>query len=336
MTCRASNRSLLAKVDDRQTIYGKGYVGWINKRRVLVGNRALMMEYGIKIPSLEYEQHHTVNQRRVIYLAVSGKLFAMFQVAYQRDPDTAAVLETLHHAGLSLVVDCDDFNCDVRLLETAYGLPAGSVKVLTSGEHQAVAPAVAWLPESEGNMLHLGSFASFVGGLVAAAAVLPRASISRRRADGLGAVQLCGRRAADPDGRHCRAAAGRHRAVSGRVVRAGAGLPAYAAVLRQHRRMVRKGETRVPHTRKTDVDLRLSAALPWRAVRANRWVRLADAIDWDGFEKAYSELFAPGGKVALPARVALGCRVIQLHYGVGPRGGGAGAGKPLPAVFFGI
>ena len=169
MNMLGENRSLLAKVDDRQTIYGKGYVGWINKRRVLVGNRALMQEYGIKIPSLEYEQHHTVNQRRVIYLAVSGKLFAMFQVAYQRDPDTAAVLETLHHAGLSLVVDCDDFNCDVRLLETAYSLPAGSVKVLTSGEHQAIAPAVAWLPESEGNMLHLGSFASFVGGLQAAA-----------------------------------------------------------------------------------------------------------------------------------------------------------------------
>ena len=169
MNMLGENRSLLAKVDDRQTIYGKGYVGWINKRRILVGNRALMQEYGIKIPSLEYEQHHTVNQRRVIYLAVSGKLFAMFQVAYQRDPDTAAVLETLHHAGLSLVVDCDDFNCDVRLLETAYSLPAGSVKVLTSGEHQAIAPAVAWLPESEGNMLHLGSFASFVGGLQAAA-----------------------------------------------------------------------------------------------------------------------------------------------------------------------
>ena len=66
------------------------------------------------------------------------------------------------------MVDCDDFNCDVKLLETAYSLPAGSVKVLSSAEHQAMAPAVAWLPESEGNMLHLGSFASFVGGLEAA------------------------------------------------------------------------------------------------------------------------------------------------------------------------
>lgn len=163
------NRNLLAQVDDRETIYGKGYVGWINKRRVLVGNRALMQDYGVKVPSLEYEQHHTVNQRRVIYLAVSGKMFAMFQVAYQRDPDTAVVLESLRRTGLSLVVDCDDFNCDVQLLEAAYSLPAGSVKVLSAAERKTLDPAVAWLPESEGNMLHLGSFASFVGGLEAAA-----------------------------------------------------------------------------------------------------------------------------------------------------------------------
>lgn len=163
------NRNLLAQVDDRETVYGKGYVGWINKRRVLVGNRALMQDYGVKIPSLEYEQHHTVNQRRVIYLAVSGKMFAMFQVAYQRDPDTAVVLDSLRRTGLSLVVDCDDFNCDVQLLEAAYSLPAGSVKVLTAEERKTLDPAVAWLPESEGNMLHLGSFASFVGGLEAAA-----------------------------------------------------------------------------------------------------------------------------------------------------------------------
>lgn len=163
------DRSMIAKVDDREAVYGKGYIGWVNKRRVLVGNRSLMQDYGIKLPSLEYEQHHTVNQRRMIYLAVSGKLFAMFQVAYQRDPDTAAVLDSLRHSGLSLIVDCDDFNCDTALLEAAYSLPAGAVKVLNTAEHELMNPATAWLPESDGNMLHLGSFASFVGGLEAAA-----------------------------------------------------------------------------------------------------------------------------------------------------------------------
>lgn len=163
------NRKLLYEVDDKQTVYGKGYVGWIQGERVLVGNRALMLDYNVKLPSLEYEQRHTVNQRRVIYLAVSGKLFGMFQVAYQRDNDTAYVLDGLRRAGMSLIVDCDDFNCDNALLEAAYGLPSGTVKVLNGTEREAMAPATAWLPESEGNMLHLGSFASFVGGLEAAA-----------------------------------------------------------------------------------------------------------------------------------------------------------------------
>ncbi len=163
------NRKLLYEVDDKQTVYGKGYVGWIDGERVLVGNRSLMLDYNVKLPSLEYEQRHTVNQRRVIYLAVSGKLFGMFQVAYQRDNDTAYVLDGLRRAGMSLIVDCDDFNCDNALLEAAYGLPSGTVKVLNGTEREAMAPATAWLPESEGNMLHLGSFASFVGGLEAAA-----------------------------------------------------------------------------------------------------------------------------------------------------------------------
>ncbi len=163
------NRKLLNKVDDFETVYGKGYVGWINGERVLAGNRALMDQFGIEVPSLQYEQRHTVNQRRVIYLAVSGKLFSMFQVAYQADPDTGMVLDSLRRTGMSLIVDCDDFNCDEALLETAYALPTGTVRVLDTDARRALEPATAWLPESEGNMLHLGSFASFVGGLEAAA-----------------------------------------------------------------------------------------------------------------------------------------------------------------------
>ena len=51
----------------------------------------------------------------------------------------------------------------------------------------------------------------------------------------------------------------------------------------------------------------------------NRWVRLAEAIDWDRFEQGYSELFAPSGKAAISARIAQNCSVIQLHYEVSDR-----------------
>lgn len=52
---------------------------------------------------------------------------------------------------------------------------------------------------------------------------------------------------------------------------------------------------------------------------ANRWVRLADAMDWDGFERTYSEKFDTRGKAALPARIALGALVIQKVYGCSDR-----------------
>ena len=43
----------------------------------------------------------------------------------------------------------------------------------------------------------------------------------------------------------------------------------------------------------------------------NRWVRLAQAIDWDAIEQEYSGHFAAGGKVAIPARMAFGVLVIR-------------------------
>jgi len=48
----------------------------------------------------------------------------------------------------------------------------------------------------------------------------------------------------------------------------------------------------------------------------NRWVRLAAALDWDAFEREYSAHFARGGKVAIPARVALGSLIIRAACGL--------------------
>ena len=155
-TGMVASKSLLEKVTDRQAVPGKGYMGWIRKERVILGNRAMMMDYGIKVPSQEYEQHYTLNQRRIVYMAVAGKLYAMFRIAYQSDPKIAADLELVHRTGMYLVVDCDDFNCDVRLLETAYGLPTGSVKVLSGALTLSVLASTA-----------VGVLMTLTGGIVA-------------------------------------------------------------------------------------------------------------------------------------------------------------------------
>lgn len=47
----------------------------------------------------------------------------------------------------------------------------------------------------------------------------------------------------------------------------------------------------------------------------NRWVKMADAIPWEIFEKKYSHLFkGKNGRVAKPLRLALGSLIIQTKY----------------------
>ena len=50
----------------------------------------------------------------------------------------------------------------------------------------------------------------------------------------------------------------------------------------------------------------------------NRWVRLADLIPWDEFEKSYADQFAQSGQgaPAKPFRLALGALIIKEKLGI--------------------
>ena len=77
-------------------------------------------------------------------------------------------MESLNRRGISLLVKSDDCSLTSQLIAQIYHLPEGCVKVLTEAERTALSPELIFRPESEGVMTHIGSFASFVGGLRAA------------------------------------------------------------------------------------------------------------------------------------------------------------------------
>ena len=160
---------MLFKVENLENLPGYGFTAWVNNNRVIVGNRAFMQQQGLDIPSLDYENRYTKGKRLPVYLAVSGRLFAMFLVSYKANPQVADTLADLRRQGVSLLVQSDDFNLTGEGLAVLYGLPAGSVKVLSGAERRLLAPHTAYAAASEGCMTHMGSFASFVGGLRAAA-----------------------------------------------------------------------------------------------------------------------------------------------------------------------
>ena len=161
---------MLYPVENLTTEIGRGFTGWIDNNRVIVGNREMMKRHDVEIPSMDYENRYTGDDKRPIYLAVAGRLFGMFLVSYGPDEEMADTVEELRRGGISLLVKSSDFNINSELVAECYGIDASYVKVLSDSEAAALAPSLSYLPESDGVMTHIGSFSSFIGGLRAAIA----------------------------------------------------------------------------------------------------------------------------------------------------------------------
>ena len=148
---------------------GYGYSAWIDNERILVGTREMMIRHGLSAPSKEWEDQCTRNgERELLYLAVSGKLFAAFGLEYQADQSVQDVIHSLHSRGISLLIKSDDCCLTEELISKIYDIPLESIKILNEQERKTLGPELIFRPQSEGVMTHLGSFFSFVGGLRAA------------------------------------------------------------------------------------------------------------------------------------------------------------------------
>ncbi len=148
---------------------GYGYSAWIDNERILVGTREMLIRHGLEAPSKEWEEQCTKNgERQMLYLAVSGKLFAAFGLEYQADESVQKVIYSLYDRGISLLIKSDDCCITEGLISRVYDIPIESLKILNEQERKTLGPELVFQPQSEGVMTHLGSFFSFVGGLRAA------------------------------------------------------------------------------------------------------------------------------------------------------------------------
>ena len=165
MTLVDNKKEVLYKLESPQTEPGFGFTAWIDHKRIIIGSREMMKRHDVEIPSMDYENKYTQNgERSAIYLAVSGKAFGMFIVSYAPD-----LLESVGRAGISVLIQTEDFNITEPLVRATYNLPQTAVKVLSQSERSALTPHTAFLRESEGLMTHAGTCTSFIGGMQAAA-----------------------------------------------------------------------------------------------------------------------------------------------------------------------
>lgn len=125
-----NKEELLHEVDSLVYEQGMGLSGWVDGRRVLVGNRRLLQNHGVDVPSLDYEARYAKDGRRLVYLSTAGELSAMFVVSYLADPDIQEALQDLCRSKVTLLVRSCDPNITAEDLCACFDLDDYYVDIL--------------------------------------------------------------------------------------------------------------------------------------------------------------------------------------------------------------
>ncbi len=171
------NRAMLKKVDSLSYEDSMGISAWVNGKRVLIGSHELMRRHEIDCPSKDFESRYARDGRRVLYLANSGELTAMFVVSYNADPEIAEILTSLERHGVFASVYTSDPNITSELISLAYGVKKSSIRILPAKIHAEYQELVRPRERTPAKGVHAGGLAGMQLLLKAASAI--RHSVAR-------------------------------------------------------------------------------------------------------------------------------------------------------------
>ncbi|MBQ7203315.1 MAG: hypothetical protein IJS03_04765 [Eubacterium sp.] len=107
-----------------------GTSAWIYKRKVLVGNRDLLLRHGVNVPKESFERKYTIKGRKALYLAINGNIAAMFVVSYSADPKLKRELRKLEKSGITIIVKSCDPYINEKSITKLFNLPEGFIRVM--------------------------------------------------------------------------------------------------------------------------------------------------------------------------------------------------------------
>lgn len=123
-------QSILPKVENVIYEDKMGTSAWVYKRKVLVGNRNLLINHGVDVPKESFEKKYTRKNRKALYLAVNGKIMAMFIVSYSASPELKRELKKIEKSGITLIVRSNDPYINEESLSELFAVPKGFIRVM--------------------------------------------------------------------------------------------------------------------------------------------------------------------------------------------------------------
>lgn len=123
---------LLPEVDTLVYEDKLGLSAWLQNRRVLVGGEDLLRNHNVEVPEKSTYRHFLHDGRYPLFLAIEGKLAAMFIVSYGINEENAVALREIEKKGLTLLVRSDDANITDEMIASLTGVPISGIKVLSA------------------------------------------------------------------------------------------------------------------------------------------------------------------------------------------------------------
>jgi Cu+-exporting ATPase len=137
----AEERGLtLARVEDFQSLTGKGVAGTVEGHALLLGNAALLAERGISPEALAARADALRREgHTVLWAAVDGRLAGLMSVADPIRGSTPEAIRLLHQDGLRVVMLTGDSRTTAEAVARPLGLDEVSAEVLPAQKGEVVA-----------------------------------------------------------------------------------------------------------------------------------------------------------------------------------------------------
>ncbi|MBE6752069.1 MAG: hypothetical protein E7556_06015 [Ruminococcaceae bacterium] len=109
-----------------------GLSAWIQNRRVLVGSYDLLRNHNVEVPDKTFVEKYTHDGRYPLFLAIEGKLGAMFIVSYDVNQENAKLLKLIERESISLLLRNDDANITDNMVASSLSIPNSGIKVISA------------------------------------------------------------------------------------------------------------------------------------------------------------------------------------------------------------
>lgn len=161
-------KSLLRPVENIVYEDGMGLSAWVNKKRVLIGNRALMQHYGVDTPSKDFEAKYCRDHRDILYLSNSGELSAMFVLGYSVNEEAAETLRNLMDQNITIAVSVNDPNVTAEKICRLYEFPMEDIRIVPAQTQEALVMYCQPRERARAEAAHIGAAPSMVHAVCAA------------------------------------------------------------------------------------------------------------------------------------------------------------------------